>query len=127
MKTHSKWSALGLTAVLLVAAALVTERGAWSIDPQHPIGDIDKMIAGAKTESDHEALAAHYEAEAKALEAKAADHEEMRKAYERAGRYPAAKGGGVQHCNSLVLKYREAAQENRELAKMHHELAAGAH
>jgi len=125
MKTHSKWLSFGLTAGLLVAAALVTERGAWSIDPQHPIGDIDKMIEGAKTKSDHEALAAHYEAEAKALEAKAADHQEQAKAYERAGRYPAVKGGGVQHCNSLVFKYRDAAQENRELAKMHHELAAG--
>ena len=51
--------------------------------------------------------------------------ERMAEAYERAGRYPAVKGGGVQHCKSLVFKYREAAQENRELAKMHHELAAG--
>lgn len=125
MKTHSKWLSFGLTAGLLVGAALVTERGAWSIDPQHPIGDIDKMIEGAKTKTDHEALAAHYEAEAKALETKAADHGKMAEAYDRAGRYPAAKGGGVQHCNSLVFKYREAAQENRELAKMHHELAAG--
>ena len=65
MKTHSKWLSFGLTAGLLVVAALVTERGAWSIDPQHPIADIDKMIEGAKTESDHEALAAHYEAEAR--------------------------------------------------------------
>jgi hypothetical protein len=125
MKTHSKWLSFGLTAGLLVAAALVTERGAWSIDPQHRIGDIDKMIEGANTKSDHEALAAHYEAEAKALEAKSADHERMREAYERAGRYPAWKGGLVQHCNILILKYREAAQENRELAKMHHQLAVG--
>jgi hypothetical protein len=49
----------------------------------------------------------------------------MGKTYERAGGYPVVKGGAVQHCNSLVSNYREAAQENRELAKMHHELAAG--
>jgi hypothetical protein len=127
MKTHSKWLALGLTAVLLIAVALVTERGAWSIDQQHPIGDIEKMIERAKTKADHEALAAYYEAEAKALEVKSPDHEKMGKAYEKAGGYPAVKGGAVQHCNSLASKYREAAQENWDLAKMHRELAAGAH
>ena len=95
-----------------------------------PIGkmphDMDKAIQGASTRADHEALAAHYEDEAKALEAKAAEHDKMAESYAKPGYTASAKASLPAHCSQLAARYREAAQENRELAKGHRELSTTA-
>ena len=94
------------TPVSIVQAAEVTEA----------------QIAGARTPAEHEAIAASYDAEAKAAEAIAANHEMMGKAYKAKG----AKAGTqsmVMHCNRLVTQYRAAAQEYRALATEHRAMA----
>jgi hypothetical protein len=95
-----------------------------------PVGkmthDMDTMILKATTKADHEALATHYEEEAKALQAKAADHRRMGQAYAKSGGYAVAKGNLPQHCESLAATYEKAAGENVELAKQHRQLAQGA-
>ena len=82
-------------------------------------------VARAKSKADHEALAQSYEEEAKALDAKAAEHEGLARTYAGLG-YWKDKRGLISHCASLVDQYRAAAKETRELARAHHELAAEA-
>jgi len=88
--------------------------------------DMDAMIQKATTKADHEALATHYEQEAKALQAKAADHRTMAQTYAKSGGYAVTKGNLLQHCESLAATYEKAAGENLELAKQHRQLAEGA-
>lgn len=84
----------------------------------------EAQIAAARTPADHEAIAARYDAEAKAADAMAANHEAMAKAYKAAG----AKGtqSMASHCNRLVTQYREAAVEYRSLATEHRVMARAA-
>ena len=87
-----------------------------------PEQKLEQMISAAKSKADHEALAAHYEAEAKQALDRAERHLRMEKNYrglESGGKGPKFS----QHCKNLVAKYQEAAEENRQLADLHHEMA----
>ncbi|HJQ82963.1 MAG TPA: hypothetical protein VKA21_02730 [Candidatus Binatia bacterium] len=84
--------------------------------------DIDEKIATAKTAADHEAIAAYYDEQAKAAEAKAAEHRKMEQEYRKAGG-PAAKAQLPAHCEGLVKSYIGAAKEYAALAKAHREMA----
>jgi DNA mismatch repair ATPase MutL len=86
---------------------------------------LEQKIVGAQTRADHESMAASYEQEAKALQAKAEEHRQMAKAYGKTG-YLKEKRNLAQHCDSLVKKYQAAAKENLALAKIHRELAVKA-
>ena len=81
----------------------------------------EAQIAAARTPADHEAIAAKSDAEAKAADEMAANHESMAKAYKAAG----AKGtqSMASHCNRLVAQYRDAATEYRALATEHRAMA----
>jgi len=83
-------------------------------------GALQERIAGAKTSHDHVMLADEFEAEANRLEKKAAEHESMGKSY---AAFPGKSSGQSMaiHCRSIAKNYREAAMENRELAKFHRE------
>ena len=85
----------------------------------------EQRVAGARTRADHEALADSFEQAAKALDAKAADHEALARTYGKLG-YLKDKPGLIAHCASLVDQYRAAAKETRELARAHREMAAKA-
>ena len=95
-----------------------------------PIGkmthDMDKAVLNASTRTDHETLAVHYEQEAKALQAKAMEHDKMAESYSKPGYAASSKANLPQHCSQLAARYREAARENLQLAKGHRELAAAA-
>ena len=114
----------GTGAVLILGAVLVL------IAACAPAGkmthDMGPAIQSATTKADHEALAAHYEQEAKALQTKAAEHQGMAQAYTKSGGYVQTKSNLLQHCQALAEKYQEAANENFALAKQHRELGAGA-
>lgn len=81
-----------------------------------------QAISTADSRSEHEALAAGYEQEAKTLSATAEDHRKMAKAY-GAAPYGAMPSLGP-HCEDLAKYYEKAARANLELAKLHHQLAA---
>ena len=85
---------------------------------------MEEMIQSAKTRADHEAIAKHYDDEAKASQAKAEKHRKMSAAYRIMG---TGKGTGtagfVAHCDKLVTKYEELAKDNLELAKLHRQVA----
>ncbi|MBI2970223.1 MAG: hypothetical protein HYY36_05730 [Gammaproteobacteria bacterium] len=81
------------------------------------------MIEAARTRADHEALAEQYDAEAESALALADKHERMAGLYK--GIELSAKGPKfVAHCERLIAGYRSAAEDNRQLAQLHRELAA---
>jgi hypothetical protein len=90
-----------------------------------PEQNLEQMISTAKSKADHEALAAHYEAEAKQSMDLAEQHIQMEKDYRvlESG----SKGPKFSiHCKNLAAKYRETAAENRQLADLHHQMATQA-
>jgi hypothetical protein len=103
-------------------AAVMLSGGAWAA------GDTmvtPAQIEAAKTPADHEAIAAAYDTEAAQLESMAKKHEAMAKTYQTAatgmkGANPAVMSA---HCNKLVTEYKAAAQQNRDLAAAHRQMA----
>jgi hypothetical protein len=84
--------------------------------------DIVKLIQNPKTAADHEAIAAYYDGEAAASQAKAELHEKMSETYKKAGG-PLAKTHLHEHCDSLVRIYQGAAKDYRALAEIHRQMA----
>lgn len=76
-----------------------------------------------QTKADHEKIAAMYEAEAKQLEGKIAMHEGMANVY-KSGGTKAPNAGVIYHCKDVIKSYKNAIDDNLELAKHHHEMAA---
>ena len=113
---------LRLRALAVFAALLLG--GCPTLPTQLP-GDFDQKIARAHTRADHEALAEYYEQEATLLHGKAQDHERRALAYGPPANYGRLEDGLKQHCNNLARRYREAAETNLALARLHRE-AAGA-
>lgn len=93
--------------------------------------DMGKAVAAAQTKADHEKLAADFEAQAKAAEAKAADHQAMAEAYKKIDPtlMKGLSGGSqamVRHCEALAKSYKEQAEQYAALAKAERALAAAA-
>ena len=84
---------------------------------------MESMIRDARTSQDHEALARHYEEAAERLEDDASRHEGEARIYATpvAGRRPLQSL--AVHCSNVAKNLRAAAAEDRELAKLHRELA----
>lgn len=100
--------------------ALMLSSGAWASDEHH----VDAaQIAAAKTPADHEAIAKSYDAEAAAADAKAAAHESMAKTYRLGGSPKGSHTAMAAHCEKLVNQYRSVAEENRQLAATHRQMA----
>lgn len=79
---------------------------------------------------DHAAMAASYEAEAKAAQEKVASHELMLSRYKNMPALPkgsaTTKEQMVKHCQQLVDSYKEAATQASDLAKEHQAMARAA-
>jgi hypothetical protein len=91
----------------------------------HPM-DMTVAVQSAKTRADHEALAAHYEQAAKDAEAKVEEHQQILAAFKKDPHdYPKTYLGGnfESHCMRLIHSYEQAAEANREMAKMHRRIA----
>jgi hypothetical protein len=88
--------------------------------------EIKTLSQNAKTAEDHEALASHYEAEAKLFEDKVEAHQKLLDHFKREPWLSGRQGVDFEsHCNRLIQIYQQAKEENLEMAKMHRELAAG--
>jgi hypothetical protein len=89
--------------------------------------DMTQAVQTAKTASEHEALARHYEDAAKDMRAKANEHKKMLAYYEaRKDLIRKHAQNLISHCQGLIRIYEQAANENLSMAKSHHELAAEA-
>ena len=89
--------------------------------------DLKTAIATAKTPQEHQRIANYYKKEADRMLADATDHEELVAVYAKSGdrqgtKHPMA-GQTVDHCKYFSDAARKAAQESRELAKLHEEMA----
>ena len=88
---------------------------------------IEKMIATAKTASDHEAIANYYKQQAAEARSKADMHKKMAEQYSMSGiGNQATKTHFHQHCEALVRSYQTEANEYDALAKAHQDMAAKA-
>ena len=96
-----------------------------TINP-HPM-DMTQAVQSAKTRSDHEALARHYDDAAKEIRAKAEEHKKMLVQYEaRKSLYGKQAQPLVSHCEGLIRIYEQAAKENLSMVQSHREMAAEA-
>ena len=107
---------------VIVAFALPTFRAVAAAETS-----IDKMIATAKTASDHEAIANYYKQQAADARSKADMHKKMAEQYSMSGiGNQATKTHFHQHCEALVRSYQTQANEFDALAKAHQDMAAKA-
>ena len=87
---------------------------------------LQQKIESARTKADHEELAGYFEQEAKTLQAKAEQHQQVALAYGRPTEYARLENDFIRHCNYLAGRYREAAEANLALAQLHRGIAANA-
>lgn len=116
INSRSSWcsaSAMLLSSVLAGCAA----------GPDTPSPELLQRIESARTRGDHEALAAHYDQQAVAARAIAADHRKMAKAYQGRAVDPPGGGGMQAHCNAIVRSQEGIAAEYEGMAEGHYELA----
>jgi hypothetical protein len=113
----------------LVSASwlLAAPRAALALDAS----DLPSAIENAKTPADHEAIAAYYDAEAKAAREKVEEHRTMASAYK--GHKESAGGKGTRpavyktmpgHCDDLVKLYENARKEYEAMAAAHRKAAS---
>ncbi len=123
MKTKTYFALVAVLGLSLLASC--------TINP-HPM-DMTQSVQSAKTRSDHERLAKHYEDAAKEMQAKAAEHNKMRVQYEANNRlygewagFEKQSSSLIRHCQALVRIYEQAAFENVSMAESHRQMAAEA-
>jgi hypothetical protein len=89
--------------------------------------DMTQAVQSAKTPSDHEGLAKHYEDAAKEMRAKAEEHKKLLGQYEaKKNLYGKQAQTLISHCQGLVRIYEQAAADNMSMAQSHREMAAEA-
>lgn len=87
--------------------------------------DMTQAVQSARTGSDHEALAKHYDEAANEMLAKAAEHKQMLAQYEaNKSLYGKQAQSLTSHCQGLVRIYEQAAAENTSMAQSHRQMAA---
>jgi hypothetical protein len=91
----------------------------------HPM-DMTVAVQSAKSSADHEALAAHYEQAAKDAEVKVEEHKKLLDQYKAHSYLYGRQALTIEaHCEGLLRSYRQIAEANAEMAKMHRQLAGG--
>lgn len=89
--------------------------------------DMTQAVQSAKTRSDHDALAKHYEDAAKQMQLKADEHKKLLAHYQaKKDLYRKQAQDLINHCQGLIRIYEQAAAENLSMAKSHREIAAEA-
>lgn len=90
----------------------------------HPM-DMTQAVQNAKTRSDHEALAKHYEDTAKEMQAKMQEHQKMLEKYESNSSHYGKEALDLQaHCRNLIYQYEQAAKTNMDMANSHRRMAS---
>lgn len=111
------------TSFVLVAALGLGLLGSCTINP-HSM-DMSQAVQSAKTRSDHENLAKHYEDAAKEMQASVAEHKRRLAQYEaNKSLYGKQASTLISHCQGLIRVYEQAAKENLDMAQAHREAAA---
>ncbi len=87
--------------------------------------DMSEAIQNAKTKTDHEALAAHYEQMARDMRAESEEHKKRLVEYQAIlPKEDQEYYEFVDHCSKLIKIYAQAENENLELARLHRQMAS---
>ncbi|MGZ8144460.1 MAG: hypothetical protein ACXWTG_09895 [Methylosarcina sp.] len=88
----------------------------------HPM-DMTQAVQNAQTKADHEALAEHYEAAAKEMQAKVDEHKKLLSQYESKSYYYGRQAQDLKtHCQRLIDIYEKAVEENLSMAELHRQM-----
>lgn len=116
-------------AVTALASALLGFTSASSGAEQKPANDmphmpIDQQVEMAHTQQEHDAIPDRLEQEASEFERRAGEHERLGKLY-RGGFGGPKKNGAMlaNHCDKLAKNLQASAQEAREMAHLHRDVA----
>jgi hypothetical protein len=90
--------------------------------PTAPPADLLQQIESARTQADHEALAAYYDRQASAARASAATHRKMATSYQ--GMFAGGRGAASMpaHCNAIVRGQEAIATEYEAMAATHRQM-----
>ncbi len=120
---------LGL-AVFVVATAMLTavvSVPAGAQDKTLSKSELKSLISNAETKANHESIAHYFDAEATKYDAEAKDHGELAPFYQRNPDPAISKHPGshrsFQHCDSLSKSLHQAAEDARQLAAEHRQMA----
>ncbi|HKF28413.1 MAG TPA: hypothetical protein VKB29_04250 [Candidatus Binataceae bacterium] len=111
-------------AMLLVGAASVPTFRAVAQSAAVTDDNLSQSIANAKTAADHEAIAAYYDQEAADAKKKADLHRNVADTYQKLN--IAKPVGMVNMCKGLVKYWDKVADQAKDLAKAHREMAKAA-
>jgi hypothetical protein len=88
----------------------------------HPM-DMTQAVQNANSAADHEALAQHYDAAAKEMQAKVDEHKKLLAQYQAKSYLYGRQAIPIQtHCESLINAYEKAVEANLSMAKMHRQM-----
>lgn len=89
--------------------------------------DMTQAVQSAKTRSDHEALAKHYEDAAKEIQVKVEEHKKVLAQYQPSrGIYLGYTRIFTDHHQALIYAYEQAVAANMRMAEAHRQMAADA-
>ena len=112
--------------VAITLAPAVVSIPAGAKDKTISKSELKHLIATAETKADHERIAQYFDAEAAKYEAEAKEHGELAQVYQKSGAPSAKYPGGMQtfnHCDSLSKSLEKAAENARQMAADHREMA----
>jgi hypothetical protein len=96
------------------------------MDRYHPM-DMTQAVQSAKTRTDHETLARHYENMAQTMQEKMQEHKKLLEQYEaQSDRYGRDAEDLKGHAQALIRFYEKAAEENMRMAALHRKMGAEA-
>jgi hypothetical protein len=112
-----------LLLAVFVATGSLRAQGSDTLSKQ----ELKTLIGNAKTAQDHERIAKHFDEEAVQLEAEANEHQELAAEYKanptmQESKHPMS-GKTAGHCQYFADDLHKAAQQARELAADHREMA----
>lgn len=117
-------------AVWLLAAALIVpalKASESNLPESWTKKDLKQAILTAKTAEDHTKIAQFYTHDAVRLDAEAKEHVALAEAYKKSPTIDEQKhpmsGRTAGHCQWLADRYTEMAQKERELGKLHEDMA----
>ena len=109
--------------LILIAVGLLSLLASCAQMNPHPM-DMTKAIQEAKSPTDHNALAKHYEDAAKEMLSKAQEHKKMLEGYESNSSHYGRQALDLQaHCRNLINAYEQAAKANTDMADSHRKMA----
>ena len=117
-------------AVFVVATAMLTtvvSVPAGAKDKLLTKSELKNLVANAETKTEHERIAQYFDAEATRYDAEAKEHGDLAPFYQRnpdpaLSKHPGSQRS-FQHCDSLGKSLKQAAEDARQLATEHREMA----